>query len=142
MNYASINHITTQFNLPPAKLAIPAIRSKIRICEPWTFNLIDEYRNHRFWEKILPGVPHEERWSYNRGKNSKLVTLEPGTILTIDRIYIKKSSPNFNSISFFVETCPNLERSGSKKGKTHGRFWARLSEVNKIIGQWDTSSLP
>lgn len=48
------------------------------------------------------------------------------TILKVDRIYIKKATPDFNSITFFIEStsCPEL------KGKKSLRFWAKVDDIN------------
>jgi hypothetical protein len=52
--------------------------------------------------------------------------LPTDTILKVDRIYIKKGSPEYNSITFYIETteCPELKK---KKGL---RFWAKIADVN------------
>lgn len=72
--------------------------------------------------------------------NSKLfgvpATLPKDTILNVDRIYIRKGASDFSSISFFIESCPDLtlnpltNSKGVKKGKK--RFWAKLEDVNCI----------
>lgn len=54
------------------------------------------------------------------------VTLEKGTVLIVDRIYIRKGASGWSSISFFVNEVVH----NNKKGKL--RFWAKLDDVNNI----------
>jgi len=48
--------------------------------------------------------------------------ISPGTILVVDRIYIRKGQKGFNSVAFRI-----------LKGSPvpFGRFWAKLDEVNQ-----------
>jgi hypothetical protein len=61
------------------------------------------------------------------GTPSLLTTFPPGTILTVDRIYIRKGASEYSSLSFFV-TLP--KRFKPHKGKM--RMFARLSHCNQI----------
>lgn len=54
------------------------------------------------------------------------VTLPKGTILTVDRIYIRKGISEYSSVTFLVR-----ETSIPHKGKI--RFWAKLSDVNTMV---------
>lgn len=73
------------------------------------------------------------------------ITLPAKTVLTIDRIYIKKNSPEYDSITFFVDESPLeiISPKINKKGKRSGRqrFWVKLADANKIVCQlspiWD-----
>jgi len=58
---------------------------------------------------------------------STWVELPAGTQLTIDRIYIRKGQPDFDSITFVIKpgTAPGFE-----KGKA--RFWAKLDHANEM----------
>ena len=65
--------------------------------------------------------------SWWRNKNQELekpisYTLKKGTILEIDRIYIRKGAADYSSITFRI-----------KGGKTSPRFFAKLEDVNKIV---------
>jgi hypothetical protein len=51
-----------------------------------------------------------------------IVTLAQGTILGIDRVYIRKGARDFSSLSFFI-------KNGPYRG---ARFWAKLDEVNNM----------
>jgi len=66
------------------------------------------------------------------------VTIPAGTILKVDRIYIRKGSKDYSSITFFANM-PAVElvrRQNFKKIKKERkkaiRFWAKLSECNEI----------
>lgn len=48
-------------------------------------------------------------------------TIGKGTVLEVDRIYIRKGASDFSSVTFRI-----------KGGKTSPRFWAKLEDVNKI----------
>ena len=56
------------------------------------------------------------------------VTLLAGTELTIDRIYIRKGSKAFSSITFFIGKTPDprLQLKGRR------RFWAKLADCNRM----------
>lgn len=51
------------------------------------------------------------------------LTLPAGSVLTVDRIYVRKGQGDFSSLSFFL--------AGGKKPKA-SRFWAKLSDCNNI----------
>lgn len=55
-------------------------------------------------------------------------------ILKVDRIYIRKGSSDYSSITFYLlhTSNPLLVASKEKTAKTFGRFWAKLSDVNNI----------
>lgn len=62
------------------------------------------------------------------GKKSIKVTLPKGTILKIDRIYIRKGSSDYSSITFYAK---DMLKPNTKK-KYSPRFWAKLSDCNQI----------
>ncbi len=101
------------------KLYIPTIGDHLVLTKPWKFKLYDEYRNSSWWDKMNPKKPSSGYW----GDADKFVeiTLPPGTILSVDRIYIRKSAKDYDSVTFRV-----------LKGSPvpHGRFWAKLRDVN------------
>jgi hypothetical protein len=59
-----------------------------------------------------------------------LMTLSAGTVLTVDRIYIRKGASDFSSLSFFIQSTPTPELAEAKKTKF--RFWASLEDVNHM----------
>ena len=67
------------------------------------------------------------------------VTLKKGTILKIDRLYIRKGVGDYSSITFYaknvgeVQVTPRWGDKTKKKKAKALRFWAKLDECNKII---------
>lgn len=127
------------------KFYIPEIGDEIVLTNRWKFNLYPEPRNltmgklHGFinttyychpkfkdiWVKepfeydhknlirnIIPNKEYEE---------TLLISLPKGTVLKIDRIYIRKGLSDFSSITFTT-----------KINNKRIRFWAKLKDVNNI----------
>ncbi len=74
------------------------------------------------------------------GKPTLRVILPAGTLLKIDRIYIRKGASDYSSITFFAKDLGEVVIPGSRwswgnqkptKRKAQ-RFWAKLSDCNKI----------
>lgn len=99
------------------KVRIPDIGDAFVLKKAWTFSLYPERRNGDMWLKHT-GKEYEYR---SRDENPVKVTLEEGTALRVDRIYIRKGQKDFSSLSFNM-----------KDGKKNLRFWAKLKEVNEI----------
>lgn len=53
------------------------------------------------------------------------ITIPSGTVLYVDRIYIRKGSEDFSSITFRVEKFPD---------KKNHRFWVKLHDSRSIVG--------
>jgi hypothetical protein len=73
------------------------------------------------------------------GKDKLEVTLPAGTILSVDRIYIRKGASDFSSITFYAKSLGEIQRQTSRwsrdqkpKKKKSLRFWAKLEDCNKI----------
>jgi len=105
------------------RIQIPDVGDKIQLAKDWKFKLFHEYRNDDLW-KIQTG--EEYNWkAYGEIKFVDFV-IPAQTVLTIDRVYIRKGLKNFSSVSFIIGAgCPNKEI--EKK-----RFWAKLEDVNTI----------
>jgi len=54
-------------------------------------------------------------------------TLPKGSILTVDRIYIRKGIKEYSSVTFYVRNAGL-----PKTGKQH-RFWVKLADVNTMV---------
>lgn len=65
---------------------------------------------------------HQNLESFERA-TGLIVTFPRGTVLEIDRIYIRKNAAEFSSVTFKIR----------EKNKVL-RFWAKLEDVNKIEG--------
>ncbi len=119
------------YNTQTMNIFIPKIGTQLLLNEPWTFKLYDEYRNYDYWTAVH-GTPPERKnecrgtndWyrKYAEESDPIFTTLPKGTILSVDRIYIRKGNKEYDSVSFRV-------LKGSP-GPT-GRFWAKLDEVNE-----------
>lgn len=74
-------------------------------------------------EDIGPATPWKrEHWL----SSEQEVFLPRQTCLIIDRIYIRKGSPDYDSITFRIAECPD-------KKLVKARFWVKLRDANKII---------
>ena len=118
------------------RLFIPTIGTQIILDQDWTFHLHDEYRNEAVRTQL--GLPMGQRWQRYAGEEAPPdeVTLPRGTLLQVDRIYIRKGVSGFDSMTFLIRDCPDARlRSRKKGGQAHGkvlRFWAKLDDVNRV----------
>lgn len=129
------------------KLFIPEIGSEIRLSVDWTFPLYNEDRNHTLMEFVNDPRP---RTYISWGDTSLPCTIPNGTILRVDRVYIRKGQSDFSSLTFLWKdaTVPakmvederwdrntkSYVPAGTfhKVSKKPVRFWAKLEDVNKI----------
>lgn len=63
-----------------------------------------------------------------------IVTFPVGTVLNIDRIYIRKGISDYSSVTFNVVDSSDRRLQTVKQGGIKGkrRFWAKLKDVNNI----------
>jgi hypothetical protein len=124
-------------------LCVPTVGQKVRVLDgqEWKFHLIAESRNYSTIQHFHPGaqgegyyehydlpegVTYYDFYSQNgRAPDRKKypTTLPGGTVLTIDRIYLRKGKDEYDSITFI------LNKPKGVKGPMV-RFWVRLDEVN------------
>ncbi len=93
------------------KLWIPSIGDLITLSEDVVLLVPWESRNRKLLER-LGAVPYKDT----------PVFLSKGTVLAIDRIYIRKGKSAYDSITFRVTSGPLAKN----------RFWVKLSEARKI----------
>lgn len=105
------------------KLYVPEIGDRLRLIKDWTFNLYNERRN----SSLRTHFGLETTWSRD---DYAEVTIPAGTILKVDRIYIRKGMEGYSSISFYSEGIGN--GSGSFGRPKTARFWAKLEDCNRI----------
>lgn len=77
--------------------------------------------------------------SEEKGKNEICITLPAGTILIVDRVYIRKGLKDYSSLSFIVKNLGEVTISNynnKKKKVTTQRFWAKLEDCNNIEGDF------
>lgn len=113
-------------------ITIPTIGSKIVLTSPWVFPLQHEHRNSEFYTRLIQQNPKDEVTKvgasiFEDNRSTPRVTLPKGTVLKIDRIYIRGRNRDFDSITFRALKC---------------RFWAKLKDVNNIQGLWEVTTIP
>lgn len=106
---------------------IPHLGAKLRLTEDFTFTLYNEYRNKdALYEALGIAKPPPKNW---RDRPSVQATLPKGTVLTVDRIYIRgrgADAEQYNSVTFKIKKgeMPGKKWTGSI------RFWVRLDDLN------------
>lgn len=136
------------------RMSIPEIGDTLVLAQDWAFTLHNEYRNddvrdaldlkstepYRSLRRRMEREDnHYTQWELCEQLQEITwpVTLPAGTVLRVDRIYIRKGMQDFSSLSFFIDSCPDgrlspakSKRSGFKGGRK--RFWAKLADVNAM----------
>ena len=131
------------------RLFVPEIGTQFVLTERWNFQLYNEDRNRSLveaWDLFTdPGYINareayrnnpRNRWSarYTDGMLMHMidyswpVSLDVGTILKVDRIFIRKGMNDYSSLTFYVSHTTDPALSKVKKR----RFWAKLSDCNQI----------
>lgn len=120
------------------KMFIPALGMQLTLSKKWSFALYSEKRNATLLDALgykpdqfvskYGGIKIWGWWSVEC-KPVVTVTLPAKTVLSVDRIYIRrcgKEVSSFDSVSFRLlkGTCPQFPKGG--------RFWAKLSDVNTM----------
>ena len=106
------------------KLFIPPLGTRLRLRKPWTFSLMREYRNRSLWDLFGP-AEFDQISHVANGFNTVSVTLTPGDILTVSRIFIRKGSKDYDSVTFAGQILID----GVVR---RVRFWAHLADANKL----------
>jgi hypothetical protein len=143
--------------LTTTRLFIPPLGTRLELAQNWKFPLMAEKRNKRLWEyftreelpsfwgtSLVNSPYYKEKYPLSNiaAQESITVELPAGTVLIVDRIYIRQGAKGFDSVSFRCESIPNIAGSAEwgKPGlrkKTVGRFWAKLEDVNRIMAKVD-----
>jgi hypothetical protein len=121
--------------LPPQRVVVPDIGYKLHLSQDWTFKLKNEYRN-KLWEflKQFGNIPKGCSSTHD-------VTIMAGSILTVDRVYIRKGGRDYSSVTFYLFKGSTVSDGvNSHTTKARMRFFANINDVNQIIGQWDETS--
>ena len=104
------------------KLFIPAVGYRIKLTNDWTFALYDESRNTTLFQYLRQTLPA-------RPMRYVTVTLPSGSMLEVDRVYVRNANKNktgdddYDSVTFRLL----LDNSKNKV-----RFWAKLADVNNV----------
>ncbi|MFW6130448.1 MAG: hypothetical protein ACOC56_04615 [Atribacterota bacterium] len=114
-------HLIDEENIPKIQFCIPPLGTQIVLAKNWEFKLWYERRNDSLIKNMNIDVTNV-RYGHDLG----YINLPKGTILSVDRIYIRKGYRDYNSVTFRIKKCSHKEYEKS-------RFWAKLNDVNKII---------
>lgn len=106
------------------RMFIPTIGTEFKLSEDWTFDLYHEYRNEKLLEYF--NVKKVNTYSYGSSSDSTEVTLPKGTVIKVDRIYVKKGNSAYDSVTVYA----TIE--GEKRKR---RFWVKLNDFNQIEGE-------
>lgn len=102
------------------KLYVPEIGDRLRLTQDWTFKLYNERRNATL----------RTHFGLTFSTDVDDVTIPSGTVLKVDRIYIRKGADDYSSISFYAEGIGS--GSGAFGRPKSARFWAKLEDCNRI----------
>lgn len=121
----------------PVQFLIPDIGTILQLTEDWTFRLYSERRNCAMLKKIGKSVTAS--WGPAAMQEYE-VTIPVCSQLGVDRVYIRKGAVDFSSITFNLHKGSEIIFNG-KAIKAFGRFWAKLSDVNRMKVRIDTATL-
>ena len=127
------------------KVYIPALGDELELKFNWTFKLHPEQRNLTLiakiegkkktdfgWSEIYDAANPQYKHHYGEKTSGvdwtqypKEIQLRAGTVLVVDRIYIRKDAKDFDSVTFRIKSSPN-------KDLEKTRFWAKLADVNRM----------
>ena len=110
------------------KLYIPDLGERIRLTADWTFSLYCERRNSQLLREI--GQQEYSNWGVEPDPGPFDYTVKKGTLLVIDRIYIRKGGDDYSSVTFVIIDDAKKRVSPFHNGGK--RFWAKLEDVNNI----------
>lgn len=109
---------------------LPSIGYQIVLKEDWCFPLFFERRNSTLLKRVNPDLEISWRADANQSIGC---ALPAGTILTVDRIYIRKGKSEWDSVTFWVKgPVPGDENRPQNQKLKGARFWAKLEHVNEI----------
>ena len=129
----------------PSTFFVPDIGTVVRLAQDWSFRLHVEYRNIDLVDYL--GIPRPRTgWGrYGSKPSAHQVILKQGTILKVDRVYIRKGAKEYSSLTF------NIQKGGDSAAIFEGnlfefqkkgyRFWVKLSDVNQMAVEVDQATL-
>jgi hypothetical protein len=134
-------------------LCMPTVGQKVRVLDgqSWKFKLYYERRNYGAIEFFIRGplrpdhlrssfyddfVGGREAWEKTWGlpnrvepeRKHEAAVIGSGSILTIDRIYIRKGAGEYDSLTLILN---DVKIPGKKGIHARVRFWVRLDDVNQ-----------
>lgn len=115
-------------------LYVPRPGESIRLTQDWEFTLHSEDRNETLIRFL--GHDYQRHW----GPSTPLCTakIPAGSVLKIDRVYIRKGMPDWDSITFHWKGRKLAARTEEVFGRMTKipaktvRFWVKLDETRTI----------
>ena len=112
-----------------------ALFKLIGITDSPSYKYDSHYSNDYRSRKTTTRIVWPSQWDGERVYESEYIydasiiaTLPKGTVLTVDRIYIRKGLPSYDSITFWAKL---------PDAKKKVRFWAKIIDINgKMKGEW------
>lgn len=122
---------------------IPEIGTEVRLCEGWTFRLFGESRNRDLTKALnVQAQLRRDRGSWSAPPKDMDCMVAAGAVMAVSRVYIRQGVKDYSSITFHLRKGAVVTADGQtitmKKG---ARFWAKLSDVNRIVCQVDLETL-
>lgn len=123
------------------RLFIPTIGTEYTLAKDWTFVVRNDERNVTIIKWIARNSAHKESlpvdhtWyplgmlNHRAAPTTINATLPKGTILRVDRIYIRKGAKDFDSLTFYA---PGIKTQHQTQMKSL-RFFASLDDVNNMV---------
>lgn len=132
---------------------VPDIGTRVKLTKNWTFRLYHESRNYDFFKKmgwrfthrnwrvelfreLLEGQDYDDKPMGHKG-----VTIHAGSVLKVNRIYIRQGVGAYSSLTFNLQKGAVVDGNADVFMKGGVRFWAKLSDVNKMEVVVDKASL-
>lgn len=120
------------------KLFIPPLGTRIRLTADWTFevNPATDYE-FRLWADGSRDEDHStmEQWKAWKAKVIH-ATIPAGTVLSIERIYVRKGQGDYDSVTFRAFQSPDStlasKRAGGQRKGNNFRFFSTLTDANRI----------
>lgn len=106
-------------------MLVAPLGTQLRLTQDWTFTLKHEGRNSALHKAL--NTPERE-WDMATRRYTTpdpIITLPAGTVLKLDRIYVRKGVGDYDSLTFYLNP-------KAPKGVTKGRFFAALSDCNNM----------
>jgi len=119
---------------------IPDIGTRVKLTKDWTFRLFEESRNYYLWQAL--GLKQCNRsWRYDNPMTEKKVVINAGSVLKVNRLYIRQGAKEYSSVTFNLQKGSEVNGDAVMFKKKGCRFWAKLSDVNKMEVSVDKASL-
>jgi hypothetical protein len=124
-------------------LCMPTVGQKVRVLDGqgWVIKLYQERRNESLYEYVGQPLSTDRcfyddyvggqaafTWDVSEPERKHIkVTIPAGSILTIDRIYLRKGAAEFDSVTFILN---GAKLAGKVGAQSRVRFWVKLDDVN------------